>query len=120
MTRSGKTGDEIAAELGTKVGQLVNRQQLDQWTSEEKRRLRFPLAFAPAFGELTGSSHELARFVLGPRFSFLLGKEEDLRALIRAARLSRARPGGSRGRLSKRSAAPPRAGNKCRPRKRAA
>lgn len=88
MTRSGLTGDEIAEKLTALVGQRVSKQQLDQWTSENKRRLRFPLAFAAAFGELTGSSYDLARFVLGPHFSFLLAEEQGLRALIRAVCLA--------------------------------
>lgn len=86
MKRSGREY-ELAQRLSQRLGLPISQKKLDEWTSESKARLRFPFAFAPAFAELTDSFYELARFLLGARFSSLLVDRGQLRELLRALHL---------------------------------
>lgn len=72
---SGMSRVEIADELAKQVGETVTSEMLNGWTSQAKKRLRFPAAFVPAFCEITGDD-QLQRFVMGPRLRRLLSLGE--------------------------------------------
>lgn len=72
---SGMSRDQIADELTKQVGEPVTSMMLFGWTSESKKRLRFPAGFVSAFCEITGDD-QLQRFVIGPRLRRLLSLAE--------------------------------------------
>ena len=72
---SGMSRDQIADELTKQVGEPVTSMMLFGWTSESKKRIRFPAGFVLAFCEITGDD-QLQRFVMGPRLRRLLSLGE--------------------------------------------
>lgn len=76
LDRSGMSRAEVAVELTNQVGERVTEAMLNDWSSQSKRRLRFPAAFVPAFCQVTGTD-ELARFLLTPRLRRLLALAEQ-------------------------------------------
>lgn len=75
LDRSGLSRAEVADELTKQVGERVTEAMLNDWSSQSKRRLRFPAAFIPALCQITGTD-ELARFLLIPRLRRLLSLGE--------------------------------------------
>ena len=82
IDRCGKDRGEIAVELAQQVRETVTSEMLNGWTSDTKRRLRFPAAFVPAFCEITGDD-QLQRFLIGSRLGRLLSLgEAELEKLV--------------------------------------
>ena len=79
---SGKSREDIAVLLTKKIGETITAEMLNGWTSQSKKRLRFPVAFVPAFCKITGDD-QLQRFALGQRLRPLLSLgEADLEKLV--------------------------------------
>ena len=82
IVRSGMSRETIADELAKRVGETVTCEMLNGWTSQSKKRLRFPAAFVPAFCEITGDD-QVQRFLIGSRLGRLLSLGEvELEELV--------------------------------------
>lgn len=57
------TREQIAAELSARMGQRVTKSQLDDWASESKKGLRFPVSLVKPLCQVTGDDR-LARIPL--------------------------------------------------------
>ena len=85
IRRCPKSRQQIADELGARLGQRITVYMLNDFTSESKKPARFPACFIAPLCEVIGSD-DLQRFVLSERLRRLLDFAERELAAIRSDR----------------------------------